>query len=253
MNLPLRENAAQGDLGDPAVIAAMGAVAGHRPEALAALIQNGPEDTLIIKLHEVRHPWPRQTRCEPTGHRMLVHVTQELPVDRSATAVYADVTHTGVTWAAYVEKALASVDQAWSEARWDDWTRWWIENAADTAPPAGYARLDHAARLADAAETLTLLTGRPAELRTLPDEPSQLAPEVNRLLAGSRPVLVATRPVPRGTRLPHRLVESQVYEIFRARMGLFDLRNPWGFHHPKPLATQDLTQWFLNTYVTLCP
>lgn len=97
---PAREQTQQGRLGDCGVIATLGAVAGHRPEAIRDCVRETEGGTYEVRLHEAKYS-TSQMRYEPTGRIVTLTVTPELPVydadpERPA---FADSSDTGTAWA----------------------------------------------------------------------------------------------------------------------------------------------------------
>lgn len=237
---PTREQAVQGVLGDCGVIAALGAVAGHRPDAITDLIEPRADGSHLVRLHEVRPAGPGS--WQPTGQRIELLVEPDRPVldvepDRAA---FANTRETGVGWAATLEKALAGADSAWPPER------------SDVIDHRGYDRLDQGTYPTDQAELLAQLTGRPAAAHLIDTSPGN-EPAVehwlrDRMDAGS-PILVGTRAGDEESELPSGLAPSHAYEVVSALDGRIVLRNPWGRDHPGPLSVRD----FLDSIVPLIP
>ncbi|MQA98494.1 MAG: hypothetical protein GEV11_29320 [Streptosporangiales bacterium] len=74
---PCREDVHQGELGDCWALSAMGAVAGHRPEAVTELVHEDA-DGFEVRLHHVRRDEGTGDWI-PTGHRIELRVTREVP------------------------------------------------------------------------------------------------------------------------------------------------------------------------------
>ncbi|GLY78693.1 hypothetical protein [Actinoallomurus iriomotensis] len=56
---PTREQTKQGDLGDCGIIATLGAVAGHRPEAIRDCVRETDDGNYEVRLHEARYSMSR--------------------------------------------------------------------------------------------------------------------------------------------------------------------------------------------------
>ena len=227
---PTREQAVQGGLGDCGVIAALGAVAGHRPEAVRDLIEPRQDGSHLVRLHDVRQSSPGV--WEPTGRRIELAVTSDLPVSDTYPhyAAFANTYHTGVAWAAVLEKALAGSDAIWPPDR------------AAHSTHRGYDRLHQGTYPPDRTELLALLTGQPAATYAVDTTPGN-EPAVERWL-GERldarsPILVGTNSGDRYGLLPNRLVPSHAYEVVAASQGRITLHNPWGDRHPPPMHVRD--------------
>jgi hypothetical protein len=90
---PAREQTRQGQLGDCGVIATLGAIAGHRPEAIKDCVRPIDDGGYEVLLHETRYV-PDQGRTEPTGRMITLTVTKDLPVleDEPGTPAFAGLT-----------------------------------------------------------------------------------------------------------------------------------------------------------------
>lgn len=237
---PTRDQAVQGMLGDCGVIAALGAVAGHRPEAIRDLIEPQDDGSHLVRLHDVRRTEPGS--WEPTGQRIELAVSPDLPVRDSAPhyAAFANTHDTAVGWAATLEKALAGVDTTWPPDR-----------AGDTGH-RGYDRLDQGTYPADQAELLAQLSGRPATAYPIDTSPGS-EPAVERWLRerldSRSPILIGTNGGDRYGRLPNDLTPGHAYEVVSARDGMISLHNPWGRDQPAPLSVRE----FLDSIVPFIP
>ena len=264
--LPSREQTAQGRLGDCGVIASLGAIAGHRPEAIKDCVRHNDDGSHEVRLHETRYV-PEKGRAEPTGRLITLTVTRDLPMrdDQPGTAAFADPARTGVTWSPVLEKALAGVDQTWSDGRHAEWDRKWdmirAHKEVPESPAHGYGRLAQGSNPRDQAEILTQVTGEPAVNRKFPDgmpeaglaAESLLAANFRHLLDEDKPILVGTRPR-RGdeTRLPHGLVDSHAYEVVAVTDdNKIQVRNPWNRRHPELMTPKQFRDNFRPYYTTL--
>ena len=180
----------------------------------------------------------RPVQAKPTGRRVELAVTSDLPVSDAYPhyAAFANTYHTGVGWAAVLKKALAGSDATWRPER------------ATHSAHRGYDRLHQGSYPTDQAELLALLTGRPSAVHALDTTPGN-EPAVERWL-GERldarsPILVGTNSGDNEGEMPHDLTPSHAYEVIGARDGRITLHNPWGRDHPAPLSVRD----FLNNIV----
>lgn len=214
---PQREQTSQGRLRDCGVIAALGAVAGHRPDDITARVRARPDGNYQVTLSEAM---PVRTGAVPTGRHVELTVTGELPARSDRPDVPAAAgTDSGAAWGPVLEKALAGVDQAWPPERSQHWRDDWasicaqdeadkVENPRSGPAPDGYVRLNQGSEPWDRAEILTQLTGARAEVREFPAGRDEWA--INRIirtqLAAGKPVLVDSRSRERDERtLPHTL------------------------------------------------
>jgi hypothetical protein len=156
---PTREQTQQGDLGDCGMVATLGAVAGHRPEAITRCVRETGDGNYEVRLHEA-HYSPDAHRWEPTGQQLTLTVTPDLPVEDSTPGkpAFADSASTGVAWPAVLEKAVAGIDQTWGSRRHADWEqRWQTTRESQEHPevplPEGYVRLNKGSTPGDRAET----------------------------------------------------------------------------------------------------
>jgi hypothetical protein len=264
--LPAREQTAQGELGDCGVIATIGAIAGHRPEAIRECVRPNDDGTYEIRLHETRYV-PEKWHTEPTGRRVTLMVTSDLPMrdDQPDTPAFANPARTGVTWSAVLEKAIAGVDQTWSAGRQAEWGQRWRflpEGSTDPEAPArGYDRLNCGSGPKDRAEILTQLTGEPAFTELFPSAmpeagltaESMLAAQFRHLLDNDKPVLVGTRSRRSDeTRLPHGLIDAHAYEVVAVTDdNKIQVRNPWNRRHPELMTPKQFRDNFQAYYTTL--
>ncbi|MGI5227767.1 DUF6406 domain-containing protein [Actinoallomurus sp. CA-142502] len=167
--VPVREQTKQGVLGDCGIIATLGAVAGHRPDAIRECVREGNDGNYQVCLHEAKYSMSRM-RYEPTGRTINLVVTPELPIhdDEPERPSLADAGGVGAAWAPVLEKAIAGVDQTWSDGRREKWGERWKVQGGGRDLPTGYVRLNQGSNPSDRAELLTQLTGSPARTFELP-------------------------------------------------------------------------------------
>jgi hypothetical protein len=261
---PRREQTRQGWAGDCGIIAALGAVAAHRPEEITRRIQPLEDGSYQVTLSEARQA--EGGIAEPTGRDIELTIKPELPVYEDDPAAPACAkTRDGAAWCAIFEKAFGGVDQTWTEQRqgsWaDDWTYLCAEDRADNVEnprsgpaPSGYIRLHQGTTPWERAEALTQLTGRPATVREFPDGQEEW--RINRIirdqLTDGKPVLVSSRPEAySGELLPHGLKAGHVYEVTGVEQGKILLRNPWNKDHPQPMETDEFARAMNRYYSTL--
>lgn len=228
-----RHQAVQGDLGDCWLISSLGAVADRRPDVVSDVVEEKSDGGWRVSLHEVEKD--RATGdWVPTGRRVHLDITQELPVKQSEPneAAFADANTAGASWAGGLEKAFAGLDRTWDSQRHS-------ENVKGT----GYARLDKGGRPIDSVEVLAQLTGERAGLIHFDkDAASDQATEakLRELLDENRPITVGTVPSDRQDgRLPHGLWGPHAYEVVDIDNGQVTLHNPWGMAHPTPMSIRD--------------
>jgi Calpain family cysteine protease len=259
---PVREQTQQGRLGDCGVIATLGAVAGHRPEAIRDCVRETEDGDYEVRLHEATYS-TEQMRYEPTGRMITLTVTPDLPVYDAdpARPAFADSRDTGAAWAPILEKAIAGSDQTWSDERRDRWTERWAAQGGGGEAPSGYVRLNQGSNASDRAELLTQLTGRPARTLEFPTTPDrngrttdqQLVDEFRERLEDHKPILVGTRARGDGEPpLTKKLAECHAYEVTKVDdQGRIHLRNPWNRRHPDPLTITEFTNYVRPRYSTL--
>ncbi|MES9511764.1 C2 family cysteine protease [Streptomyces sp. NPDC000609] len=257
---PSREQAQQGGLGDCGVIATLGAVASHRPDAIRERVRETEDGNYAVALHEARFD-ESLDRYEPTGRHIVLTVTPDLPVfdDRPDEPAFADSVETGAAWGPVMEKAIAGSDQTWGEDRQDAWAR--SDHGAGDVPE-GYARLDLGSDAWDQAEMLTQLTGEPAVVVDFPERDDaagrspdeQLVGDIRERLAEGKPVIVGTHPKEEfnGAPLEKDLVDGHAYEVIAVDdEGQFHLHNPWNDQHPEPLTVAEFRRYIDPPYTTL--
>jgi hypothetical protein len=260
---PRREDTRQGWAGDCGIIAALGAVAGHRPEDITRRIRPRDDSSYQVTLSEARQ---NGGITEPTGREIELTVTPELPVrdDVPGTPACAKV-QDGTSWCAVMEKTFAGVDQTWSAERRGEWEKDWAgiraqnqarnaDNPQSGPAPTGYVRLHQGTTPWERAEALTQITGQPAVVREFPQGQDEWA--INRIiraqLADQKPVLVDSRAKMHGREvMPHNLKPRHVYEITGVEEGKVILRNPWNEDHPEPMETDEFARNMSRYYSTL--
>lgn len=218
---PIRNQAIQGSLRDAWLIAALGAVAGHRPDAIRRVLRKHPSGNVRVELHQVCLD-RRSADWVPTGQPIVLELSPDLPLNPYSPRLsyYADTGYSKAIWPALLEKAFAAVDAFWSTAR------------RETVPERGYHRLDLGGDEWEAAEMLAQLTGERAGLITFgrnPRDTEEAETVLRYLLLMRRPVLIGSAPRSDAQGLPtHGIYPAHVYEITRIHAGRVDLRNPWG-------------------------
>lgn len=218
---PTREQVRQGKLNDGWLLAALGAVAGHRPHALRDVVCERADGCFAVRLHDAR--WDSATGdWVPTGRRVELEVTPDVPVDPTDpwVAAFADTRTSRVYWVAALEKAFAGLDQTYTPGH-------------PRRVESGYDRLDEGGTPSDTAQALALLTGQRAGVICLPNHPAyagDFESVVRDQLRASSPVIVTA--TPEG--------HVQPYEITAYAHGLMALRNPTGGDHPAHLTARQL-------------
>ncbi|KIF01068.1 hypothetical protein PL81_37655 [Streptomyces sp. RSD-27] len=274
---PSREQAKQGALNDCGVVATLGAVASHRPEAIRECVRETGNGNYEVTLHEAKFNYSRY-RYEPTGSEINLTVTSDLPVydaDPDSPA-FADSVSTGTAWAPVLEKAIAGSDQMWDQERRDRWVE--IQRIREAPEIPEYVRLDQGTSPRDRAELLTQLTGRPASVRDFPEhrDPNGLSPDrqligdMRRQLAEGKPVLVGTRsereirkefekrtgrPLASYSQLtpspPGDIAWAHAYEVTGVDdRGGFHLHNPWQKSHLS-MTLEQFKKYVRPRYTTL--
>lgn len=276
-----REHTEQGLLHDGGVIAALGAVADHRPESVVNALTRNDDGTYTVLLHETTKS-AQSGISEPTGRIITVTVSTEVPFmsDEPTIPAFAQMKH--ASWVALFEKAIALVDTIWSPDERADWEARWTAirktrdaqllatgqpPLPDSHAPSGYLRLDQVGNAYDRADLLSMLTGERAEVREMPDGPNAeeiLLTDFETQLAARKPLLTLSRAVDNTGgeyRLPHRLYPLHVYEVTAVDDDRIRLRNPWNRFHPAPLRAAEFLEFFrlrlsngsrYGVYSTLC-
>lgn len=117
---PTRDQTKQGELGDCGMIATLGAVAAHRPEAIASCVTEKGDGGYEVTLHETEPAWTTGV-SEPTGRTTRLTTTPDLPVHDDEPDKPAFARFTGTAWAPVLEKAIAGIDQTWTVRRQGAW------------------------------------------------------------------------------------------------------------------------------------
>ncbi|WP_327744572.1 hypothetical protein OHO28_28290 [Streptomyces europaeiscabiei] len=247
---PTREQTAQGSLNDCGVIASLGAVAGHRPEAIENAVQENPDGTYTVTLHDTERG--ADGICRATDQRIELLVEPDLPVveDDPHTPVFAQME--GTAWAAVLEKAMAAVDQTWDDKRTNDWdAEWKADTDVPNGPaPVGYERLNQGSSVWEQTEILTQLTGRDSIVYPFPQGEGAgpaLEGHLQQQLADNKPILAASRMLNEDAdeeELPYELVPNHAYEVVGAQDGMVHLRNPWGVDDPEEMSTEEFIRNF---------
>ncbi|MGH3156117.1 MAG: hypothetical protein ACRDNF_06025 [Streptosporangiaceae bacterium] len=261
---PRREETRQGWAGDCGIIAALGAVAAHKPEEIARRIQPQDDGTYKVTLSEARRS--ESGVSEPTGREIAFSITPQLPVrdEDPGTPACAKI-EDGTSWCAVMEKAFAGIDQTWSTERRISWLGDWAgmcaqdqasnaENPRSGPAPSGYARLHQGTSPWERAEALTQLTGQSAEVREFPAGREEW--RINRIIRSQlddgKPILVGARKQTHERELlPHGLKDSHMYEVIGVQKGKILLRNPWNEEHPEPMETDEFARNMSRYYSTL--
>ncbi|MET8148608.1 C2 family cysteine protease [Actinoplanes sp. NPDC049668] len=246
---PVREQVAQGELGDCGMLATLAAVVGHRPHLMNQLVRPNHDGTVDVVLHESSTPGGVTSA---TGRELRITVSPDVPAYGAAPAdsAYASQRKAQAAWASAVEKAIAAVDRTWSNARrdlWQDsWREWTGQNSPNAGAPLGYGRLNVGSTPDLWAELLTQLTGEPARAvrfdRTPGTEPATEA-WLGTLLAAGNPIIVSTMnesryPAAIRTNLPFNLRAGHAYEVVGVGDGQVRLRNPWNTEHPASIPVR---------------
>ena len=239
---PVRAHAIQGGLRDAWLIAVLGAVAGHRPEAIKNILRRDLRaGTANVRFHEARID-PITTDWVPTGRRLTLSVEDELtplPYAGQHNTAYADTHYAGTRWPALLEKAFAVLDTTWSRTR------------RLTIPDRGYTRLDQEPSPYDIAEALTHLTGVRSGPLHLQTETAEIT--LRYLLAQRRPVILTTREPNDPTAISvHGAFPGHAYEITAINQNqMLRLHNPWGVLHVANLTFTGLFDLTGGIVITL--
>lgn len=238
---PRRDQVRQGDLGDCWAIAAISAVAGHRPDALRDVIREKSDGSYEVRLHHVvRHD--QTGHWIPTRKRVEMEITPELPVDpdEPSVAAFANTHRSGVSWVAILEKALAGLDHTTSQGH---------PQGVET----GYDRLNRSGTAGDTAHVLAQLTGERAGIVRIDTTSSTAFDQTVRgLLRDGKPVVVGTSSDDsRHGRMPYGLSAPHAYDVVANDEGILTLRNPSGILHPPPIESWKLMAMLDGSISTL--
>ncbi|MFF9914537.1 C2 family cysteine protease [Streptomyces sp. NPDC013457] len=246
---PRRDQTMQGGIGDCGVIATMGAVAEHYPEAISERVKENEDGSYEVTLDQVKRSsgGGDLDRYEPTGAVTVLSVTPDLVVmwDRPDRPAYAQV-EGGAAWPAVLEKAFAGVDQTWDEDR--------------TGQLSGYERLNLGTKVNHRAEMLAQLTGRPAYTDDIPTQydmdgvspDRQLLATFREKLQDGCPILIGTRSAKDGPPLAQDLVAGHVYEVTEVDdRGRIHMRNPYNSFDPEPLTAEEFRKNCSKQYTTM--
>ncbi len=255
---PTREQSLQGSVGDCGVISTMGAVAGHRPEAIGNAIKDNGDGTFDITLYDVEPATWYDPVARPNGETTTYRVSNELPVSRDDQQL-AGATGESCAWPSLLEKTVAAEDQTWDATKHAAWEQDWRtgpakdavddERAADglpaspDTPPLGYNRLDLGSTAFERADLLAKITGHEAEVRDMPDGPNLLN-EFKAQLDNGKPVLVGTRSDKPGELFPDGVYPGHAYEVTAVDGDNLKLRNPWGVDHPEPMSVDTFLEHY---------
>ncbi|MEU8772324.1 C2 family cysteine protease [Streptomyces sp. NPDC048606] len=258
---PARDQITQGRIGDCGIIATLGAVATHHPDAIRACVTEMPDGNYGVSLHEARFNYSRD-RFEPTGRKIDLIVTPDVPVfdEASHQPAFAKSGATEAVWGPVMEKAIAGSDQVWDQERRDRWAE--IQKVRKVPDvPEGYVRLNRGSGPSLRAELLTQLTGRPAVMCEFPNEfdhdgrspDKQLMSDLKERLAEGKPVLVGTQSkLDHGGPLENDLHPAHAYEVTEVDgQGKIHLWNPWNRFHPEPLTLKQFRDNIRPVYSTL--
>ncbi|WP_433467114.1 hypothetical protein [Spirillospora sp. CA-128828] len=247
--MPKREDAMQGALGDCGVIAAIGAVAGTSPDKIHDSVRDNNDGTVTVALHEAE--FRDRDVTAPTGRVIDVTMSKDIPVftERTNEAAFARCTRAGVTWPGYIEKALGAVDETWPPDRGQNPL---VGNPSER----GYARLDKGTGAWTQAEILTQLTGRAARVNRLDTDPGAVADNeavLTDLVESERPSVFSTLPdsMQRADPDAYKLRCQHAYELIGVENGKVLMRNPYGHKHPDAIPVAEFSKYFNSYYAAL--
>jgi hypothetical protein len=260
---PTRDQVVQNNVGDCGIVAAIGSVAEHRPDAIKNAVKQAGDGEYEITLHEITEATPADPVARPTGDVKTYRVNDELPVNTDdPTRPPAGIQAESCGWPALMEKVIAAEDQTWETAKKADWDQAWTRHkpAVDqdranvglrpspNDAPTGYNRLDIGSTPYQQADLLAKLTGEDAEVRRIPGE--EMGEQA--LLDGFRDQLGAGKPVLVGTRglhitneqFPEGIYAGHAYEVTKVEKDKIYTRNPWGYDHPDPMNTKTFWEYY---------
>jgi hypothetical protein len=270
---PTRDQVVQGAVGDCGIVAAIGSVAEHRPDAIKDAIRQVGDGEYEITLHEITEATPADPVARPTEGVKTYRVSDELPVAIDLpTRPLAGIKAESCGWPALMEKVIAAEDQTWDAAEKAEWDQEWIaqhkpvvdQARANVKPrplgpspdeaPMGYNRLDIGSTAYKQAGVLAKLTGEDAEVRRVPNErhgESALLDNLRGQLDAGKPVLVGTRARRANEWLPSGVAGGHAYEVAKIEDNKIYMRNPWGVGHPDPMSAKIFREYYRPYYVTL--
>ncbi|MGD6740889.1 toxin glutamine deamidase domain-containing protein [Streptomyces sp. BH106] len=259
---PSREQTQQGAIGDCGIIAVMGAVASRYPERIQDLIHETEDGNYEVRFHEAARN--DHGHHAPTGRILTVRVTPELPVHSELPkhTPYANAHTVGVAWPAIMEKAIAGLDQFWSEEKRDHEAQFPRNKDFDGNLLSGYSRITQGSSSGERAELLTQLTGQTSENHEIPTQydmhgrspDKQLLTHLRELIESGRPIIIGTRS--QGTEaeseMEKGLRSSHAYEIVSVDdRALIQLRDPHNDGDPQPLTVKEFKKYCTTRYTTL--
>ncbi|MFC7623648.1 hypothetical protein [Microlunatus sp. GCM10028923] len=269
---PQREQSNQGTVGDCGIVATLGAIAGHRPDAITNCIRQTGDGSFEITLHNVDRATQVDPVVRPNGDTTTYHLNDKLPVrtDESARPL-AGIQADRSGWAAILEKVVAAQDQTWSQAERSGWQSEWVHYLkgdidadrndlqlppSPDASPTGYDRLNLGSTVSERTNLLAEITGEAAETRRIPDEQAgaqALLDELRSKLSEGKPIVLGSREQ-RGNEIapypPDVFSFSHVYEVIDVTTDKIQLRNPWGVDefgrssNPPPLDADSFWELF---------
>lgn len=261
---PTRDQVAQGSIGDCGLVATLGSVAEHRPDAIKDAIKQVGDGEYEITLHDVTEATPADPVARPTGDVTTYRVNDELPVNTDhPSRPPAGIQAESCGWPALTEKVIAGEDQTWEAAKKTGWDHAWTTRykpavdqeraGAGLGPsphdaPTGYNRLDIGSTSYQRADLLAKLTGEEAEVRRIPGERQgerALLDSFQDQLDDGKPILVGSRGRrPPTERFPNRIVPGHAYEITKIENDKIHMHNPWGHRHPDPMDTKTFWEYY---------
>lgn len=252
---PTRSDVRQGLVGDCGVLATIGSVAGHRPDAIRNAIKPVGDGQYEVTLHKITPASHADPVARPTGDKVTYRLNDELPVNLDEPdAPPAGAVPERCAWPALLEKATAGQDQGWGGTRQAAWDNMWTSGArhgvdkerqgtndgpAPADAPNGYDRLNIGSTPHMRADLLTELTGEEAEVRRIPSVhrgDDALLDEFRDLLADDKPILIGSRSQKYDSELAPfaNFAYGHAYEVVDVRDDKIHLRNPWGDHRTPP-------------------
>ncbi|WP_157573986.1 hypothetical protein [Nocardia jejuensis] len=264
---PTRFQANQGIIHDCGVIATIGAVAEHRPEAIKNAIVSRGDGIYEVTLHSIERATKENPVAYPIGGTTIFRISDEVPYAGSGRR-REPIGARGPTcaWPSLLEKALAAEDQAWTDEQLRDWGKKWASSkkewvdsvrhdgdlsSSPSSPPLGYNRLDCGIPAWDHANLLAQLSGEPAEVRQMPTNGSTLLREFRDRLNNHKPIVVTADALHRLNTPPRGIYPHHAYQIVGLTRSGIQLHNPWGVVHPTPLQLETFVRLCTQRYATL--